>query len=182
MNPIHYSPSSIISGAQASAATRFVTCTLRVLAFLILPDFLQNITWRSENHTINATEEMSRHYTNIASSIRASSVSQLLRTDNNRLRRFEGRVTHPTAKKVIGSLKPIKPTVRDLSEKCAICFETYAKKDTCVKLECAHLFHRKCVLMWLKEHNSCPTCRYELETEDAAYNARLLKRRRPNRI
>ena len=27
------------------------------------------------------------------------------------------------------------------------------------KLECSHLFHKNCILEWLKNKNTCPICR-----------------------
>jgi hypothetical protein len=52
---------------------------------------------------------------------------------------------------------------------CPVCLEKM-KLGECVKrLPCKHFFHGSCVLPWLEKHNSCPTCRYELETNDPVY-------------
>lgn len=55
---------------------------------------------------------------------------------------------------------------------CVICIEEFQKKDIVVSLPCLHLFHKQCIINWLKKNSSCPLCKYEvvydkeLETDD----------------
>eukprot|EP01088_Endostelium_zonatum_P018088 TRINITY_DN5671_c0_g1_i1.p1 TRINITY_DN5671_c0_g1~~TRINITY_DN5671_c0_g1_i1.p1 ORF type:complete len:400 (+),score=91.47 TRINITY_DN5671_c0_g1_i1:66-1265(+) len=59
------------------------------------------------------------------------------------------------------------------------CNETTVERDRgeeVVKIECGHLFHRGCIENWLKEHNTCPLCRWELPTEDVEYEKERVKR------
>ena len=59
---------------------------------------------------------------------------------------------------------------------CAVCQDTFEGGDAesaAVCLPCDHAFHRCCIGPWLEEHNTCPTCRFELDTNDAEYNERL---------
>jgi hypothetical protein len=55
--------------------------------------------------------------------------------------------------------------------KCVICQDGYPRGSTVTLMPCLHAFHRECLLTWLRVRNSCPTCRYQLPTEDAAYEA-----------
>ncbi|XP_061905066.1 E3 ubiquitin-protein ligase TTC3 isoform X2 [Entelurus aequoreus] len=49
-------------------------------------------------------------------------------------------------------------TVLNLEDPCVICQEDIHPADHCV-LECRHGFHKKCIMLWLKETSNCPTCR-----------------------
>jgi len=42
------------------------------------------------------------------------------------------------------------------NENCAICLEPHPHK---IELTCGHSFHKKCIMNWLKTHNTCPLCR-----------------------
>tara|TARA_Y100000389_G_scaffold158606_1_gene160082 strand:- start:47 stop:430 length:384 start_codon:yes stop_codon:yes gene_type:complete len=41
---------------------------------------------------------------------------------------------------------------------CAICLEPIINREK-KTLNCNHSFHKNCVDLWLKEHNTCPYCR-----------------------
>ncbi|XP_078265124.1 E3 ubiquitin-protein ligase DZIP3-like [Rhinoraja longicauda] len=42
---------------------------------------------------------------------------------------------------------------------CVICHEELVPLEDCYKLECKHIFHKKCIDYWLKEQSTCPICR-----------------------
>jgi len=48
------------------------------------------------------------------------------------------------------------------AEECVICLDLYEKKDKITKLECEHIFHHECIVIWTKNNNSCPLCRIQL--------------------
>ncbi|CAG9837281.1 unnamed protein product [Diabrotica balteata] len=52
--------------------------------------------------------------------------------------------------------------LQENSDNCAICWE---KMETARKLPCAHLFHNTCLLSWLEQDTSCPTCRMTLNIQ-----------------
>ena len=55
--------------------------------------------------------------------------------------------------------------IEDLSDDCSICLEKYKKNDKCIKLDCSHIFHKKCLNEWFKnridksKELNCPLCR-----------------------
>eukprot|EP00340_Litonotus_pictus_P004670 CAMPEP_0170527384 /NCGR_PEP_ID=MMETSP0209-20121228/12861_1 /TAXON_ID=665100 ORGANISM="Litonotus pictus, Strain P1" /NCGR_SAMPLE_ID=MMETSP0209 /ASSEMBLY_ACC=CAM_ASM_000301 /LENGTH=149 /DNA_ID=CAMNT_0010817873 /DNA_START=215 /DNA_END=661 /DNA_ORIENTATION=- len=55
---------------------------------------------------------------------------------------------------------------------CSVCKDDYEIESVLLKLPCSHFFHEGCLLPWLKERNSCPTCRFELKTDDSDYENR----------
>lgn len=59
---------------------------------------------------------------------------------------------------------------------CSVCREIFNSGDTALEMPCFHLFHKPCIVAWLESHNNCPTCRYELATDDPDYEARRLNK------
>ncbi|XP_028902372.1 E3 ubiquitin-protein ligase TTC3 isoform X1 [Ornithorhynchus anatinus] len=53
--------------------------------------------------------------------------------------------------------KSKEPTTSD-EDPCIICHDELNQGVLC-KLECGHQFHKQCIDPWLKEQNTCPTCR-----------------------
>ncbi|KAG5940508.1 hypothetical protein E4U53_007579 [Claviceps sorghi] len=53
---------------------------------------------------------------------------------------------------------------------CSICIDEMKIGETAVFLRCKHWFHEDCVVLWLKEHNTCPVCRTPIEKNNRAAN------------
>ncbi|XP_044744606.1 E3 ubiquitin-protein ligase AMFR-like isoform X2 [Coccinella septempunctata] len=51
------------------------------------------------------------------------------------------------------------------SDNCAVCWE---KMESARKLPCGHLFHNTCLLSWLEQDTTCPTCRMALNIQNPA--------------
>ena len=81
----------------------------------------------------------------------------------------------PTSKKTLRNLPTVRVTADDLIEEsnknCCICLEDQNIGATAVKLGCGHIYHPTCLTEWLQKSCMCPICRYELETDDAGYEA-----------
>eukprot|EP01062_Namystynia_karyoxenos_P066329 TRINITY_DN60295_c0_g1_i1.p1 TRINITY_DN60295_c0_g1~~TRINITY_DN60295_c0_g1_i1.p1 ORF type:complete len:345 (+),score=101.21 TRINITY_DN60295_c0_g1_i1:89-1123(+) len=58
-------------------------------------------------------------------------------------------------------------TVTDCND-CLVCMDRPAVGDKIIRMPCGHSFHVDCLLQWLAEHNTCPTCRHTLPTQAEA--------------
>lgn len=73
----------------------------------------------------------------------------------------------PTAKSIVDSLPKLEKFTGDPALTCPICLEGFnVEEETVTQLECKHFFHLDCIKPWLAEHNTCPTCRLEMKTEE----------------
>ena len=81
----------------------------------------------------------------------------------------------PASNRAIRTLPTVTVAPEDLvdenNRECCICFEQHSLKDRAVRLPCAHIYHPPCIVDWLKRSCTCPVCRYELPTDDPAYEA-----------
>jgi len=83
--------------------------------------------------------------------------------------------TPPASNDSIDSLPTL--TITEPEQACMICLEKFVVGSSAVVLPCNHMFHGdECVKTWLKMHNSCPICRYELPVEDAEYESNRKER------
>ena len=65
---------------------------------------------------------------------------------------------------------------------CAVCVCDFEVGEQVRRLPCAHVYHDECLASWLLRRCTCPTCRWELPTDDLDYEAGRLQRmaqRRP---
>jgi len=63
---------------------------------------------------------------------------------------------------------------------CPICFEEI-ENAVCTQLPCLHVYHSECIEKWLGMRSTCPTCRYQLPTDDAAFNEEARRNRNRSR-
>ncbi|XP_023197427.1 E3 ubiquitin-protein ligase TTC3-like isoform X2 [Xiphophorus maculatus] len=59
---------------------------------------------------------------------------------------------------LVGAQRVRNPNALNMEDPCIICHEDMSPEDACV-LECRHSYHDQCIRSWLKENNTCPTCR-----------------------
>ena len=52
---------------------------------------------------------------------------------------------------------------------CVVCSEAFVEGCVVSRVPCGHLYHADCLLRWLYRSCTCPTCRYELPTDDPVY-------------
>lgn len=92
----------------------------------------------------------------------------------------------PASLRILQSLSNVKITADDLvddsNRECAICLEEQNIGSQAVKLHCGHMFCKKCLKEWLQKHCTCPTCRFEVETDDPTYEKERIKRMKTRRL
>lgn len=67
------------------------------------------------------------------------------------------------------------PELYDKKE-CPICFENLKIKDEVYLIKCGHLFHKKCLKLWIQKYNiNCPTCRVDIKDTYDNYNNGIKK-------
>jgi len=60
--------------------------------------------------------------------------------------------------------------VEALDAGCIVCQDDMEIGAVSLKMPCGHHFHRACLVPWLAEHNTCPICRCEIESNCPRYN------------
>ncbi|KAI0013083.1 hypothetical protein F4779DRAFT_475932 [Xylariaceae sp. FL0662B] len=61
----------------------------------------------------------------------------------------------------------------ELKGECTICIDEVKLADEAVVLPCKHWFHETCVVLWLKQHNTCPICRAPVDGDRAGQPAEM---------
>jgi len=84
---------------------------------------------------------------------------------NQLFQQYQPKPSPSTSKDFIENCPVITMTVDSNELLCTVCQEVYKSGDQAMKLPCNHLYHKDCILPWLESHNTCPTCRYELPTD-----------------
>ena len=90
----------------------------------------------------------------------------------------------PASDKAIADLVRVSTTTESKGQQkkclCGVCGEAIEGEATL--LPCRHAYHAECIEPWLRRHCTCPVCRYELPTEDDAFEEGRLQRMSERKI
>lgn len=79
----------------------------------------------------------------------------------------------PALQSFVDSLpvKKFPPNSTPPAQSCSICMEVFDVNSdasgTINELPCQHLFHRDCIVEWLKRSSTCPLCRHKLPSDSS---------------
>ncbi|GMH16094.1 hypothetical protein Nepgr_017935 [Nepenthes gracilis] len=88
--------------------------------------------------------------------------------------------TPPASKSAVEALPSINVTEELLesdSSQCVVCKDEFHLGVEIKQMPCKHVYHPHCILPWLRLHNTCPVCRYQLPTDGPVH-----ERRRENTV
>ncbi|KAG4955686.1 hypothetical protein JHK85_042066 [Glycine max] len=79
----------------------------------------------------------------------------------------------PATSSAIAALPMVKLTQTHLASdpNCPICKDEFELDMEARELPCKHFYHSDCIIPWLRMHNTCPVCRYELQGVSTSGNA-----------
>ena len=86
----------------------------------------------------------------------------------------------PASRRFISTVPEVVITKEDLDAEntngeCAICLTDQKIGQVATRMPCGHLFCGACLGRWLEKSNTCPVCRYEVETDDPQYESRRIQ-------
>lgn len=87
----------------------------------------------------------------------------------------------PASRRFMNTLPEVVITKEDLDSEttngeCAICLSDQKIGQMATRMPCGHLFCNECLKHWLVKSNTCPVCRYEVETDDPDYETRRMQK------
>jgi hypothetical protein len=86
----------------------------------------------------------------------------------------------PASDAAIASLIQSPLTAKELilfqNKMCSVCCEVFKVDQVVSRLPCGHVYHPNCVEPWLARHCTCPSCRYELPTDDDDFEEGRMER------
>lgn len=83
----------------------------------------------------------------------------------------------PASKSAVLGLKTLEIETGEDCVVCAVCKDLVNVGEKGKEMPCGHGYHEECIVPWLGSRNSCPVCRFELETDDLEYEEEKKKKR-----
>lgn len=135
----------------------------------------------------------SRNHRRRATSVDAD-IQQLFLRHQRQILHVAGQIAHmssdgnseprtiPTCPLALSKLPKYRVLPRDRSnpaaqhQECGICCDPLVQGVLLTRLPCGHIHHANCVVSWLSKNNTCPECRYELETGNPTYEKGRIER------
>jgi hypothetical protein len=70
----------------------------------------------------------------------------------------------PASDASIESLEKVKIEDGETNDMCVICQIVFDPEMEVTKMPCRHVYHKECIVQWLRTSHMCPVCRYPMPT------------------
>jgi E3 ubiquitin-protein ligase RNF115/126 len=74
----------------------------------------------------------------------------------------ENKRINAVPQELVNALPYIRNWPGDSAKSCTVCMELAGEGEVLLELPCEHAFHSQCILPWLEQQHTCPTCRAEI--------------------
>ena len=78
---------------------------------------------------------------------------------NNIENRLDAFLEDQTDWEQVRSLPTVKFSKKEKETKCSVCMGDFRANEEVFKLQCGHIYHKKCLKEWLKKSMYCPLCK-----------------------
>lgn len=165
-------------GAHEGARIQFVVAPMvgvTPMAFGGLAEFIESLANMNMNGSLPFPLGMGTH--GISTGLSTGSTQQFRSLNDllaHLMQTYDGPMgAPPTATEVINSLPEVAIQQEHLGthDSCSVCKEDFVLNEKVTKLPCSHLFHKDCIVPWLKQHCTCPLCRKSLPLDGQATEA-----------
>lgn len=157
-----------------------ISSITNIIPLLSSSNILMNNNTSNTNNIINSntnnSSDIFNHFTNRTFRIFNNIMNDdTIRTLMSQITQGTSMTRPPASKEEIENLDTLIISDKNINNfadmECLICRENYNIGEEICKLRCGHYNHKECILIWLKQHNNCPICRYELKTDDPVYES-----------
>lgn len=76
----------------------------------------------------------------------------------------------------IKALETVQQSDLEDDDSCVVCLENLdvMVAEKIVRMRCSHVFHKGCIVEWLKNSHVCPLCRFEMPAMESLDTDQLL--------
>lgn len=85
------------------------------------------------------------------------------------LNQLDDRGSPPARKELVDALPVVKFSGDNISTSpdCSVCKDSFNLGEELIQLPCKHMFHRDCIMPWLQMRDTCPTCRFSINSNES---------------
>ena len=73
--------------------------------------------------------------------------------------RLNALIQNKTDSEQVKTIPTVRYSKKDNDDNCSVCLGDFRVNEELFKLQCGHLYHKKCLKDWLKKSNCCPLCK-----------------------